>query len=108
MLLLAAALAVVPPTPDWMGELYAQRPDTKLTQIVIPGTHDSGAFKIDTEGTCKLTAIAGANQAEAGTAKTNPCGAGRLAKAQSKNSLVSSTAASGTWTCAWGCRTTRS
>ncbi|MEZ5118416.1 MAG: hypothetical protein R2686_00755 [Candidatus Nanopelagicales bacterium] len=85
MLLIAAALAVVPPTPDWMGELYAQRPDTKLTQIVIPGTHDSGAFKIDTEGKCKLTAIAGANEAEAGTAKRNPCGAGKLAKAQSKN-----------------------
>ena len=84
MLLLAAALAVVPP-PGLDGRVVSQRPDTKLTQIVIPGTHDSGAFKIDTEGTCKLTAIAGANQAEAGTAKTNPCGAGRLAKAQSKN-----------------------
>ncbi|MEZ5185450.1 MAG: hypothetical protein R2720_06870 [Candidatus Nanopelagicales bacterium] len=83
MLLLAAALAVVPPTPDWMGQLYAQRPDTKLTQIVIPGTHDSGAFKIDVAGKCKLTAIAGANPAEVGVAKKNPCAAGRLAKAQS-------------------------
>lgn len=85
MLLLAAALAVVPPTPDWMGDLYAQRPDTKLTQIVIPGTHDSGAFKIDTEGDCQVTAIAGANPAQAAVAKNNPCAAGRLAKAQSQN-----------------------
>ena len=85
MLLLAAALAVVPPTPDWMGSLYAERPDTKLTQIVIPGTHDSGAFKIDTEGKCKVTAIAGANPAQAAAAKANPCAAGKLAKAQSQN-----------------------
>jgi hypothetical protein len=85
MLVLAAALAVVPPTPDWMGELYKDRPDTRLTQIVIPGTHDSGSFKIPTEGTCKLTAIAGANPVQAGAAKSNPCAAGRLAKAQSRS-----------------------
>ena len=60
MLMLAAALAVVPPTPDWMGSIYETRPDTKLTQVVIPGTHDSGAFKIDTEGKCKVVPIAGA------------------------------------------------
>ncbi len=85
MLLLAAALAVVPPTPDWMGTLYNDRPDTRLTSVVIPGTHDSGAFKIDTEGNCKVTAIAGANPAQAAAAKSNPCGAGKLAKAQSQN-----------------------
>lgn len=85
MLLLATALAVMPPTPDWMGSLYAERPDTRLTQVVIPGTHDSGAFKIDTEGDCKLTAIAGASPAMASAAKSNPCGVGRLAKAQSQN-----------------------
>jgi hypothetical protein len=85
MLLLAAALAVVPPTPDWMGEMYAERPDTRLSQIVIPGTHDSGAFKIDTEGKCKVTAIAGTNPVQVSAAERNPCGAGRLSKAQSRN-----------------------
>ncbi|HQR78838.1 MAG TPA: hypothetical protein PLT68_01315 [Actinomycetota bacterium] len=85
MLLLATALAVLPPTPDWMASLYADKPDTRLTQVVIPGTHDSGAFRIDTEGKCKLTAIAGANPAMASAAKSNPCAVGRLAKAQSQN-----------------------
>jgi len=85
MLMLAAALAVVPPTPDWMGSIYETRPDTKLTQVVIPGTHDSGAFKIDTEGKCKVVPIAGANPTHAAVAKVNPCAAGRLAKAQNHN-----------------------
>ncbi len=85
MLLLAAALAVVPPTPDWMGTLYNDRPETKISEVVIPGTHDSGAFKIDTEGNCKVTAIAGANQAQVAASKGNPCAAGKLAKAQSQN-----------------------
>jgi hypothetical protein len=84
MLVLAAALAVVPPTPDWMGQLYADRPDTTLTQMVIPGTHDSGSFKIPTEGTCKVTPIANAGPA-AVAAKANPCAAGRLSKAQNRN-----------------------
>ena len=85
MLLLAAALAVVPPTPDWMGELYASRPDTKLSSLVIPGTHDSGAFKIDTEGKCKVVPIAGLSPVQAGIANSAPCAAGRLSKAQSQN-----------------------
>lgn len=83
MLLLAATLAVVPPAPDWMGTLYESRPDTSLTQIVIPGTHDSGAYKIDTSGACKVTAIAGANPVQVAAGKSRPCAAGKLAKAQS-------------------------
>ena len=85
LLLAAAALAVTPPTPDWMGTLYADKPDTRLTSVVIPGTHDSGAFKIDTDGKCKVTAIAGANQAMTAAGKGNPCGAGKLSKAQAQN-----------------------
>jgi hypothetical protein len=85
MLLLAAALAVVPPTPDWMGTVYESRPDTRLSQVVIPGTHDSGAFKIDTEGKCKVVPIAGIDPAQAAAGKANPCAAGKLAKAQSHN-----------------------
>lgn len=68
-----------------MGTLYADKPDTRLTQVVIPGTHDSGAFKIDTSGKCKVTAIAGANEAMAAAGKGNPCGAGKLSKAQAQN-----------------------
>lgn len=87
MLLLAATLAMAPATDttNWMDELYASRPDTRLTEMVIPGTHDSGAYKIDTEGKCKLTPIAGVNPALSAPAKTNPCMAGKLAKAQSQN-----------------------
>lgn len=85
MLLLAAALAVVPPTPDWMGTLYDQRPDTRLSSLVIPGTHDSGAYKIDTSGKCKVVPIAGANPVMANLAKSNPCAVGRLSKAQSQD-----------------------
>ncbi|MCU0297005.1 MAG: hypothetical protein MUF33_00635 [Candidatus Nanopelagicales bacterium] len=85
MLLLAAALAVTPPTPDWMGTLYNDRPETRLTSVVIPGTHDSGAYKIDTEGDCEVVAIAGANPAQVAAGKANPCAAGKLAKAQSQN-----------------------
>lgn len=85
MLLLAAALAVAPPTPDWMATLYNDRPETRLTSVVIPGTHDSGAFKIDTEGDCEVVAIAGANAAQVAAGKANPCAAGKLAKAQSQN-----------------------
>jgi hypothetical protein len=85
MLLLAATLAIAAPTPDWMGTLYASRPDTRLTQVVIPGTHDSGAFAIDTKKPCKVTPIAGLNSIQVGAAKANPCAAGRLAKAQSSN-----------------------
>ncbi len=85
MLLLAAALAVVPPTPDWMGSLYANRPETRLTQLVLPGTHDSGAYAIDTSPPCKVSPIANLSPVQAGAAKTNPCAAATLAKAQSQN-----------------------
>ena len=85
MLALVAALAVIPPTPDWMGALYDTRPETRLSQLVIPGTHDSGAYAIDTTEPCKVTPIAGLNPVQAGAAKANPCAAGRLAKAQSQN-----------------------
>lgn len=85
MFLLAAALTAVPPTPDWMGSLYATRPDTRLTQLVLPGTHDSGSYAIDTTKPCKVTPIAGLNPLLAGAAKQNPCAAGALAKAQSQD-----------------------
>lgn len=86
MLIAAAVLALTAPDPaNWMHEIYASRPDTKLTQMVIPGTHDSGAFKIDTSGKCKVTPIAGVNPVLVTAAKNNPCAAGKLSKAQSQN-----------------------
>lgn len=85
-MLIAAVFALAPAdTANWMDELYASRPDTRLTDMVIPGTHDSGAYKIDTEGKCKITPIAGINPVMAAPAKSNPCMGGKLAKAQSKS-----------------------
>ena len=86
MLIVAAALALATPDPsNWMNELYASKPTTKLTQMVIPGTHDSGAYNFKTSGKCKVTPIAGANPAMAGAAKSNPCMAAKLSKAQSQD-----------------------
>lgn len=31
---------------DWMGQIYRSRPDTKLTAVAIPGTHDSATYNI--------------------------------------------------------------
>ena len=34
--------------PDWMGNLVQSCPDITLGEMVIPGTHDSGSYSIDT------------------------------------------------------------
>jgi hypothetical protein len=34
--------------PDWMGNLVQSRPEISLGDIVLPGTHDSGSYSIDT------------------------------------------------------------
>jgi hypothetical protein len=34
--------------PDWMGNLVQSCPDICLRDMVIPGTHDSGSYSIDT------------------------------------------------------------
>ena len=31
---------------DWVSELYEKHPETLLTELVLPGTHDSGSYKI--------------------------------------------------------------
>lgn len=33
--------------PDWMGNLVQSRPEICLKEMVIPGTHDSGSYSID-------------------------------------------------------------
>ncbi|MEI6621300.1 MAG: hypothetical protein WCP28_05275 [Actinomycetes bacterium] len=42
------ALSVVN-ADSWMGALFAQKPDVRLRDMIIPGSHDSGTFAI----TCK-------------------------------------------------------
>jgi len=34
--------------PDWMGNLVQSRPEIALGDIVLPGTHDSGSYSIET------------------------------------------------------------
>ncbi len=34
------------PTESWMGHLYGERPDTRLADLVIPGTHDAATYAI--------------------------------------------------------------
>jgi Phosphatidylinositol-specific phospholipase C, X domain len=34
--------------PDWMGNVVQTRPEITLGEIVLPGTHDSGSYSIDT------------------------------------------------------------
>ena len=34
-------------TANWMGRLYENHPETKLRDIIIPGTHDSATHKIN-------------------------------------------------------------
>jgi hypothetical protein len=33
--------------PDWMGNLVQSCPDVKLGEMVLPGTHDSGSYSIE-------------------------------------------------------------
>ena len=36
-------------TSDWIGQVYQDRGDTTLRQMVIPGTHDSGTYSITSD-----------------------------------------------------------
>lgn len=45
--------------PDWMGNLVQSRPEVTLGEMVIPGTHDSGSYSIDT---FKVFSAVGRNQ----------------------------------------------
>jgi hypothetical protein len=45
--------------PDWMGNLVQSRPDLCLGDMVIPGTHDSGSYSIDS---FKVFSAVGRNQ----------------------------------------------
>ncbi len=68
---------------DWMYGIYATKPSMPLSKMIIPGTHDSGAYAIPVSPPCKLMTLAGGNPIYVAAAKANPCGAAKLAKAQS-------------------------
>lgn len=73
------------PTADWMQVAFKQAKGATLPQMLIPGTHDSGAGLIDDQAPCQLEVIAGASPVFTLAAERNPCVAAELAKAQSQN-----------------------
>lgn len=81
----APAAASPPPPADWMATVFADRADTTLSAIVIPGTHDSGAYAIDVTPPCDITPIAGTDAATVAGARANPCVAADLARAQDRS-----------------------
>lgn len=34
---------------DWVAELYKERPETRISDLILPGTHDSGSHKITSD-----------------------------------------------------------
>ena len=68
----------------WMGQIFGSAPDIPLGEMLIPGSHDAGSAKIPYRGDCSdIEPRAGGEAFLEAAAKTNPCGAGRLARAQS-------------------------
>lgn len=73
------------PTSDWMQAVYSQDKRVVLADMLIPGTHDSGAGEIRDTPPCAPKVIVGANPFYAVAADRNPCVAAALAKAQDQN-----------------------
>lgn len=65
-----------------MGTLFAEAPSTPLGAMVIPGTHDSGAYNIDVTEPCEVQAISAMKFKD--LVKT-PCVAGTLLRAQNRS-----------------------
>lgn len=72
-------------TDRWMGQIYRHARGTRLTSMLIPGTHDSGADGIRDRTPCRPKVIAGASPVFAAAAQANPCVAAGLARAQDQN-----------------------
>lgn len=70
------------PRADWMAVSHRNAKGTRLNQMLIPGTHDSGAYGIKDSGRCDPQVVAGAGAVFVAAAEQNPCGAAALAKAQ--------------------------
>ncbi len=73
------------PTADWMAVTHQKARGTRLKNMLIPGTHDSGAYDIKDTGRCAPQVVAGAGAVFEAAAEENPCGAAALAKAQDQN-----------------------
>lgn len=73
------------PTADWVQAVYSQDRGAVLTDLLIPGTHDSGAGLIRDTPKCDPQVILGANPFYKIGAEQNPCVAAGLAKAQDQN-----------------------
>lgn len=72
--------------PDrWMEDVYADKPDTTLGQMVLPGTHDSASAGINTQTPCPLTTSASTSKAIEALGKANPCAAANMYRAQDTN-----------------------
>ena len=72
-------------TANWMGRTYAKASSTVLADVLIPGTHDSGAYAIRDKAPCAPQVIAGASSVFKLAAERNPCTAAALARAQNRN-----------------------
>lgn len=72
-------------TANWMGRVYAHAPNARLTDMLLPGTHDSGAYAIRDRAPCAPQVIAGAGAQFVAAAQQNPCAAAALAKAQDRD-----------------------
>ncbi len=68
-------------TSDWMQRVYSTAPKTPLSQMLIPGTHDSGTKNIRTQDPCSTVFVDG-SQAFAGVSSQNPCVFAALFQAQ--------------------------
>lgn len=72
-------------TANWMGRTFHKAPGTVLADMLIPGTHDSGAYAIRDTAPCAPQVIAGASAVFKTAAERNPCVAAALARAQDRN-----------------------
>lgn len=70
------------PRADWMAVTHQKASGTRLNRMLIPGTHDSGAYGISDEAPCNPKVAAGMNPVFTLAAERNPCGAAAMAKAQ--------------------------
>ena len=69
-------------TDRWMQELFSERPETRLSAVLMPGTHDSGAVDIRVSEPCSDVWIEGTDVQILEAAEAEPCRAAEIAKAQ--------------------------
>ncbi|MCH9815705.1 MAG: transglycosylase family protein [Actinomycetia bacterium] len=72
------------PVADWMDVVYRSAPKTTLSEMLIPGSHDSGSSKIDVKAPCPTKLISAAANLQP-LVDANACAVAKLARAQGKN-----------------------